>query len=145
MRLRRMSATTVLLYLQFYHVEYPSDLNNQNPYLIDEEQSNLLLYNKYLEEMKASNDHTNEQSNVLLYNQYLEQMKAAAHDHSNEQSNLMLYNQYLEQMKATHDHTNYKGHPFMRLKEKFKKLFSRHKKEPEQNHEGILMCYIVRV
>jgi len=54
-----------------------------------------------------------------------------------EQANLLLYNQYLEQIKASHYHTSHAVHPFTQLKEKFKKLFSRHKNEPQQDHQGI--------
>lgn len=55
-----------------------------------------------------------------------------------EQSNLMLYNQYLEQMKAAAQYpTNHGVHPFTHLKEKFRKLFSRHKNEPQHDHKGI--------
>lgn len=37
-------------------VEYPIDFYNQNPnpYSTDDEQSNLLLYNQFLEQMKAT-------------------------------------------------------------------------------------------
>lgn len=54
-----------------------------------------------------------------------------------EQSNLLLYHQFLEKMKATHEHKTHGIHPFVQLKEKFKKFFSRHKKVPEQGQQGI--------
>lgn len=86
-------STSFLFILLNQSVEYPSEIYNQNAYLIDDEQSNLILYNQFLEQMKAT------------YNQ----------EH----------------------HPKHGEHPFTRLKEKFKKIFLHHKKEPQDDHKGI--------
>lgn len=70
-------------------IEYPTDLynnenqNNENQYLIDVEQYNLMLYNQYLEQMKAAQYQNNANHGVHPFTQLKEKFKKLFSHHKN--------------------------------------------------------------